>query len=169
MVPFFSTSSLSLNATARDLTVQNVTLYVNDTLNESNTSGVNGQYRFTRTFADGNYTWSVRAGDLVNRTNQSGSRWFLVDTLRPAVTIRSPSTGWNNNSFIVNATIVDGGASSIVQYRMENSSVNYSWQQLSQGGTSTNWSASFNASGIPDGNYSLRINASDTANIRTRQ
>jgi len=60
-----TSSTIIFNGTASDDTaVLNVSLYLNATLNETNSSGLNNSnYIFTKTFTDGNYNWTYETCD----------------------------------------------------------------------------------------------------------
>jgi len=76
-----TSSSISFNVTVTDDNlVQNVTLYLNNSANETNTSHFNGTYIFTKTLTDGNWNWSILAFDNNTQSNQSSTRTFIVNT-----------------------------------------------------------------------------------------
>ena len=62
-----------------------MSLYIDGSLNETNSSGVNGTYIFPKTFSDGNYNWSIKAYDNESNTETSDTRDFTVDTINPSV------------------------------------------------------------------------------------
>jgi len=86
-----TTDPINFNVTVTDdLGIENVTLYIDGVVNETNSSGVNGTYIFTKTFPEGNYNWSILAFDNEDNSNQSATRTFSIDTLAPEITIESP-------------------------------------------------------------------------------
>ncbi len=85
------------------------------------------------------------------------------DTTNPSVAINSPNSNqYYNANFIVNATVTDDGTLSTVQYRYENSTTNGSYAAMSQSGSY--WNATFDLTSVSNGNYTFRINATDTSN-----
>lgn len=71
--------------------ISNVTLFIDGVLNETNSSGVEGNYSFLKTFTDGNYNWSVRAISIFGKITNSVTRIFTLHTTEPVVNISAPS------------------------------------------------------------------------------
>ena len=162
-----NTASSDFSVNVSDENVNNVTFYSDNILNETNSSGKNGSYTFTKTFADGTHSWSVTVIDRAGQSNQTGSRNVTIDTVYPSVSI-STSSGQKTSRFPINATVTDSGSIATVFYRSESPLGNSDWMVLSN--SSSVWSAPFNSSGVTDGNYTIRINATDTAgNSNTTQ
>ena len=87
----FTVSNVVFNVTVTDdIQVQNVTLFIDGVLNETNSSGFNGTYIFTKTFVDGIHNWSIGAEDDIALITNSSTRIFTIDTIIPAVIINSP-------------------------------------------------------------------------------
>lgn len=81
-----------------DIKVQNVSLYIDGVLDQTNTSGYNGTYSFSKSVVNGDYNWSILAYNNNSLSNQSETRNFSVELLIPLViTNLDPST---NNSVI---------------------------------------------------------------------
>jgi len=122
-----NSSTVIFNATTTDnVGIFNVTLYINGVLNSTNSSGVGGEYLFSRTLADATYNWSVLSYDTNNNFNQSTTNIFTVSTnSAPVVTLISPT----NQSFDVdgvvtlqfNVTDADGGLVNATIYGDQNS------------------------------------------------
>ncbi len=75
-----SSRTFNFNATIYDdLNVTNVSLYLDGALNETNSSGVNGTYVFTKTVSTGTHNWSILAFDNNSASNQSETRFFTSD------------------------------------------------------------------------------------------
>jgi hypothetical protein len=90
---FNSTSqTVIFNATVSDdQKVENVSLYLDGVLNETNTSSLNNSfYTFTKTFADGSYNWSILAWDNSSQNNVSQTRDFSVDSTLPVFNVTHP-------------------------------------------------------------------------------
>lgn len=138
-------------------------LYINSTLNATNSSVSKGtSTTFTVTFSDGSYSWYINCSDEAGNINVSSERTFSVDTGAPAVTFTSPSNNsWQNANFAITATITDGSGVDSAKYRWENSTSNSSWTNMSYSG-SNSWNATFNLSDVNEGNFTIRINATDS-------
>lgn len=61
-----------------EIKVDNCTLYINGTVENLNTSGVNGTYYHTISSADGWYNWSVIAVNNNSNSNASETWWYNV-------------------------------------------------------------------------------------------
>ncbi len=162
-----STSSpVTFNTTVTDSGgVANVTLYIDGVANTTNTSGVSGEYTFSKSLSSGGHNWSILAYDTSGNSNQSATRTLTIsagDTTAPSVTLNTPTAGWYNSNFVVNATVTDDTAVSTVQYRYENSSTNGSWVSMTNPSGNL-WNATFSVSSVADGNYTFRINATDNS------
>lgn len=88
-----STASLvTFNVTATDeQKIQNVTLYIDGIVNQTDTSNVNGTYSFPLYIAEGYHNWSILAYNNNSYANQSDTRYFWVDTIYPTITIAYPT------------------------------------------------------------------------------
>jgi parallel beta-helix repeat protein len=100
---------------------------------------------------DGDYTIQINAVDLAGNSNSSWF-YFTVDSSRPAIVLNNPE----NNSVIPNSTILNF---SIFDPHL--TQVNYSID----GGVDTPLADPYNISilGLPDGDYTVQINALDLA------
>jgi len=75
---FISTTiTFGANVTATE-TIANVSLYINDSIVETNSSGILGNYTFTQILSDGYYEWKV--GGVVDTSYEanSSSRYFTI-------------------------------------------------------------------------------------------
>jgi len=103
-------AQIIFNATVTDnYEVKNVSLWVNGTLNQTNTTKVNGTYnKFNYTFAEGTWNWSIVAYDNNTGINASATRTFVVDTT-PQIYMFSPLLANNSNyttsTIYFNATV----------------------------------------------------------------
>ncbi len=83
------------------------------------------------------------------------------DSTNPSVTINTPLNNSNlSSNFVVNATVTDNIGLDTVQFRYENSSTNGAYVSMSQSGDY--WNGTFAVSTVSDGNYTIRVNATDT-------
>ncbi len=84
-----------------DINLINVSLIIDDVYNETNTSGINNtNYTFTKTLAEGDYTWTYEGCDNESKCTNGTERSFTIDRTNPAVIILSPST--NIGSHVLN-------------------------------------------------------------------
>jgi len=77
------------------------------------------------------------------------------------VTLIALPPGWYNYNFTINASVIDDTGVSTVTYRWENATTNGSWISM----TTTDdlyWNATFDVNSVADGNYTIRLNATDT-------
>jgi len=91
--------------------IQNVSLYINGSLNSTNTSGINGTYKFNVNIGDGFYNWSILSCSSLNACNQSSTRFLTVDSTPPTIFISSgngtQTFGQLATNHTVNYTITD--------------------------------------------------------------
>ena len=84
-----------------DRKVDNVTLYIDGVLNETNSSGFNGTYTFAKTVSLGSHNWSILAYDNESESNQSATRTFNYTDENPLVVLISPDDAADLTSAIV--------------------------------------------------------------------
>ena len=161
-------TSFVFNFTATDNRDTSMTcnLTINGTVNATNTSTPSGIVtNFSPSiFKSGTYTWNITCIDDAANTGNSSTRVFNVDTTIPTVTtIHSPISGQNiSGNILVNATVTDTFTNlSTVQFRFENTTFNSSYYNMSSFGNF--WNATNSTIGLGDGNYTIRINATDYA------
>ena len=78
--------------------LENVTLYIDDVANQTNSSGVEGNYSFDVPFVEGNYTWYVLAVSTLGTQTNSTERVFEVLFSSPIINLFTPA---NDSSFLV--------------------------------------------------------------------
>jgi hypothetical protein len=83
--------------------VQNVSLYIDNILNETNTSNINGTYIFTRYLSEGIHNWSILSYNNDSNPSQSLTRYFTIDYTSPIINFINPTP--LNNSYITNNSI----------------------------------------------------------------
>ncbi len=157
----YSSQNVSFSAFASDnLGIENVSLYINGALDDSNSSGFNGtNYTFNATNLPTNdYTWYVTTCDVAGNCVNSPSRVFSVDVTPPAINIINPQPIYygSNSSIPLNYSVYDAG-----------SGVDSSWYNINYlNGTSVigNTSLSGNTTfSVPSsGDYSLNFWSNDT-------
>ncbi len=88
----FKTSNpiINFNGTVEASTLTNVSLFINGIINETNSSGIEGDYLFTKTLSDGNYNWTYEACSPDGCVTAT-TRTFTIDTVSPIVTVTSPT------------------------------------------------------------------------------
>lgn len=102
----FNTTEVTLNVTViDDFLVQNVSLYIDGVLNDTDTSGVNGTYLFTQSYGNGDRNWSILAFDNDSFSTQSETRNFSVHYTPPNIQATYPSfaatTNFNHGESVV--------------------------------------------------------------------
>ena len=70
--------------------IENVTLYLDGIVNETNSSGINGSYSFTELVIDGIHNWSIVAVSILEKLTTSATIIFYVDSVSPIINITSP-------------------------------------------------------------------------------
>ena len=109
----------------------------------------------------------------VKATSQSNASVFdevmvntmVQDSFPPHITINTPVAGWYNTDIMVNATVTDEGGSGLkeVKFRWETATARGNWQPMSRIANTNFWTATFDITGIEEGNYTIRVNAADNA------
>ena len=91
------------------LSIQNVSLFLDGVLNQTNTGGVNGSYQFTNDVivSDGKHNYSILAYGNNSQANQSDTREFWMNTT-PQLVLTAPDDdaklNYNNIKFNLTAT-----------------------------------------------------------------
>lgn len=96
--------------------VSSVSLYLDGSLNETNSSGVNGSYTFTKVVSEGDHNWSIRANDTVGLINQSEIRTFNYTATVITIDLLSPPDASSYKTPLVNMSCkasVDGGVTQL--------------------------------------------------------
>lgn len=87
-----------------DQYVQNVTLYLDGVANETNNSGINGSYTFSKTVSEGYHNWSILAYDNQSLSNQSDT-WYFNYTQSPIyIDLLSPTDSSTSQISLVNVS-----------------------------------------------------------------
>ena len=83
-----SNRTITFNCSASDdRNLINVSLYLNEILNETNSSGINNtDYVFTKTLSEGNWNWSCEAYDNSSQSTTAETRYLKVDSSAPIFT-----------------------------------------------------------------------------------
>ena len=153
----------TINVSASDVGVglDTIEIFINDTSVATCTTSPCAFSWDTTTYADGNHTFNATFNDTLGNTGGLATRTVTVDNSFPSVTINNPSNNsFHKTNFNINVTTT--GSPTTVTYRYENATTNGSFTSMSNT-SATAWNATFNISGLADGNYTLRINASDAA------
>lgn len=95
-----------------DNLVENVSLYINGAVNQTNTSQVNNtNYIFSLVLGDGFYTYYGKVTDNASQQSTTATQNFTVDSISPLVNITSPAEGFlvtqYNQSINLNWTATD--------------------------------------------------------------
>ncbi len=108
-----SISTIVFNTTVTDITgVSSVTLFIDGVSNETNSSGVNGTYIFTKTVSDGNHNWSIGAINDIAQITNSSTRTFTVDTISPNMT---------------NLNITGANEDGVINFHKLNTNLTFTW------------------------------------------
>lgn len=89
------------------ITIKNVSLLINETINQTNTSQAEGIYEWNININSGHYNWTVTAYDTDNfvYTASNGTFTFEVDATTPTIAINSGNGTQNYGSLTQNHTI----------------------------------------------------------------
>ena len=100
-------SNINFNTTISDLnvgytTIVNVSLYIDNVLNETNTSGKVGEYDFTKILSEGNHNWSIISYNNLSMSNIQETRLITIDKTNPTISVLSPTPilNYNNNNLL---------------------------------------------------------------------
>lgn len=153
------TFNASINNTEPSvLELDNVSLYIDGVLNETNSSGISGDYIFTKTLADGSYNWTVVAVDNESTSYTTSTRTFTVDTT-PNIQFISPTpadgTNTTNTYIETNVSLTETYFQNLTIYLYENSTLN-------QSVTFTNSTRFFNFTGLTDNYYQINATTCTT-------
>ncbi len=127
-------------------------------------NGANTTYTQSTTVSvsDGNHSLTAAARDSLGNV-RSSSVSFVVDATPPSITVTAPAgDAFARENFMLNISVTDGNGinANSVLYRMENATMNGSWQSLQQAGTT--YSATVNVASLAESEYTLRIVANDS-------
>ena len=111
-IDFFNTSnpSITFNGTISLNTPDNVTYFLDDIGNETNTTGILGDYIFTKIIAEGIHTWNYQSCNSIGCNNGS-ARTFTIDQSAPIINITFPTEIIDfheiNNNLSINWTLTE--------------------------------------------------------------
>lgn len=83
------TVSFLSEVTTPNLNLDNVSLYINGILSQTNSSGIEGNYNFSETFIEQNLNWSIEACNLGGCT-LSEERNLIIHLTSPTINITNP-------------------------------------------------------------------------------
>ncbi|MFH1978239.1 MAG: hypothetical protein ABIJ92_02855 [Candidatus Aenigmatarchaeota archaeon] len=154
-----------VNATFTETFANSCTVQIANASVTNFTGTISGNYCFFNASqsTDGPWNFTVYLVDAAGNTNSTITRTVNLNLNSPEVVINSPSSNnsWYNASFVLNTTAAN--LVWITQYRYENVSVNSSWVAMTDSNISNEyWNATFNISTVVEGNYTFRINATDS-------
>ncbi len=101
-----------------DELVVNVSLILNGTIIQTNTSGFNGTYTFTETVQEGVGNWSILAYDNASLSNQSETRFFNFTQPPINITLNNPYDSFVSNIPFVNMSCSASDALGILQLNL---------------------------------------------------
>jgi hypothetical protein len=113
-INYYNSSNVTIpfNCTVEDdKLIVNVSLYINGSRNETNSSGLNASYLFTKSISDGFYNWTCGAYDNDGQSTTASYRNFSVDSILPTIFVSggNGSLAYLNlaNNHTLNYTITD--------------------------------------------------------------
>jgi len=83
--------SITFNGTITGEIPANVSLIINGAYNETNSTGGLDDYYFTKTFADGSYTWNYESCTSANGCANGTERTLTIDSTAPTFSVASPT------------------------------------------------------------------------------
>ncbi len=105
-----SNSSITFNGTMSNDAPDNVTLFIDDVGNETNSTGILGEYLFTKLISEGTHTWNYESCNLFGCDNGT-ERTFTIDKSNPTINITFPTEIIDfhevNKNLSVNWTVED--------------------------------------------------------------
>ncbi|MEK0337046.1 MAG: LamG-like jellyroll fold domain-containing protein, partial [Nitrosopumilus sp.] len=97
-------STIFFNGTVSSgVTLLNVSLIIDGLFNETNSSGIEGDYLFTKTILDGNHNWTYEACDDLGCINAT-TRTFTIDSAPVIVVVSPTNTTFTTSTIFFNAT-----------------------------------------------------------------
>lgn len=163
-IAYYNTTnqSIQFNSTiSDDFNIQNVSLYINGVLNETNTSNVQGTYLFNKIINDGSHYWSIIAYDNDSNPTQSANRYFTIDTT-PYIAFITPPTLVNyaniTQEYIPMKVNVSTPYFKNISFYLENENGTSYTQYF------TNETYDINFTNIPDAHYHYNVTVCTTTN-----
>jgi len=164
-----TSSTINFNVTVTDdIEVENVSLYIDGVLNETNSSSFNGTYIFTKTLSEGKHNWSILAFNNNSLSNQSETRNIVIDLTNPTANFGSSATeaGSYDQDWIYNqiSSIDTGtGLRNLTLYIYnETELITYSNLNLAAPKGNTGYGANFTS--LDYGTYYMNASACDYSN-----
>ncbi len=100
-----SISTITFNTTVTDdWLVQNVSLFIDGIIDQTNTSNFNGTYIFTKSLSNGLHNWSILAFDNSSQINQSETRIVNITVISPTITLFEPIDNLQTIQIFINFT-----------------------------------------------------------------
>lgn len=162
--------SITANCTDNLLTNQNLTLYIDNSVNQTVKVNNNTNYQFNLTnLASGNKTFGVRCTDWAGNNLGSASNFTfnIISILPTAPTINAPTNGTNSTVSNVNVSVsftVDSGAQ-VSQCLLDVRNQTSTWGNVSMVVTQgANPSCKTQYNFTKEGQFQFRVYVNDTAN-----
>lgn len=140
--------------------VENISLVIDNVIEQTNTSGVNGTYTFSETLSDGTYQWKIMGYDEDDNQYNSTTRTLTIDTT-PNIQFVAPTSA--------NATNISGNAIpvnvSLTETYFKNVTFNfYKGGVLNESITFTDGTRFYNKSGCACDIWSVNVTTCTTTN-----
>jgi len=166
---YLNRNNIAVNVTASNLEISNLTIHLYNATALVNSSMTNESGAETNLFAnftnlnDGVYHFNATAVDILGRSNSTGTRSVTIDSVKPAISLISPTDASgisvNRNNIAINASANDSNLQSIT-INIYNSSSGLVYSYNTGLGNS---SLFVNQSGLADGIYYFNASALDLA------
>ena len=154
--------SINVSISGEEVEIQNVSLLINEVINETNASRLEGVYSWIVELVDGDYNWSIIVIDSNNKSHQSQTKFFSINTTtepeepepeeEATITINSPlNQTYNISEILLNVSI--------------NGEFNLSslWYTLDYGETNITFESNETpALNLSNGTYFLEVYANNT-------
>jgi hypothetical protein len=93
----YTTTNIHFNSTITDdFTLQNVTMYIDGLVNNTNTSGIEGLYQWDFILSEGNHNWSILAYDNDSNAVQTSTIPFSIDLTNPILSTSGIVSKYNS-------------------------------------------------------------------------
>ncbi len=159
----FTTNTINFSGVVSDnLDLVNVSLYIDNVLNETNSSGINNvTYTFSKSFADGDYTWNYEGCDNESQCRNGTARTFSIDTT-PFIEFLTPLTLVNYANITQEYIPIQVNVSTNFFKNISYDLFNVNGTTLNQFYTITTFSINF--TNIPNANYHYNVTVCTTTN-----
>jgi len=154
-----TTQAITFNATVTSTSgVANVSLIIDGIYNETNSSGISGDYIFQKTLSDGTHNWTVEGCDVNGNCENATVRTFTIDTIPPSLSISFPTGADNITDYTPSPTF-----NTSVNWSVSDTNLDSCWYNV-DGGTNNSITCNddFTITNLDYGTHTITIYANDT-------